>query len=69
MMLRMEEALSFGVTAATTTESTGTAKSMEKESTTGQMDLSMEENGRQMRCTALVSSYGQMAVSTRVSST
>ena len=69
MMLRMEEVLSYGVMAATITESTGMAKSMGKESTTGLMDLSMEESGNRMKCMVQVSSYGQMAVSTRVSST
>jgi len=69
MMLRMEEALSYGVMAATTMESIEMARSMERESTTGQMDQNMVVSGNRMKCMVQVSSYGPMVVSIRVSST
>ena len=69
MMLRMEEVLSYGVMAATTMESIEMARSMERESTTGQMDQNMVVSGNKMKCMEQVSSYGPMVVSIRVSST
>lgn len=67
-MLRTEEELSSGQMEVTTMENIRTGKRMGKAYITGQMDLNMEENGNQMRCTALESSYGQMEESTKARS-
>ena len=69
MMLRMEEVLSYGVMAATTMESIEMARSMVRESTTGQMDQSMVVSGNKMKCMVQVSSYGPMVENTKVNST
>lgn len=68
MTPKMAEELNCGVMAATTTENTGMAKSMEGEFTTGQMAQGIQVLGNKMKCTEKVNLYGRMVVATKVSS-